>query len=114
VSSRLARELVREVVAGPEDPRVALVVTELVTNAVKHAESSPRLTVRWDGSTLRIGVFDQGSGRPIRREAASTSTSGRGLALVEAVADNWGVDERADGKVVWAELQLGPSPAHDA
>jgi two-component sensor histidine kinase len=109
VSSRLAREVARDVLQGPEDLRVALVVTELVTNSVKHADAAPELTVEWNGSTLRVEVYDEGEGRPVLRNAGMTATSGRGLALVEAVADRWGVVERDKGKVVWAELDLGPA-----
>jgi anti-sigma regulatory factor (Ser/Thr protein kinase) len=107
VSSRLARAAAREVLQRPENPRVALVVTELVTNSVKHAGASPELTLDWDGAVLRIEVYDDGAGRPVKRRADATSSSGRGLALVEAVADRWGVIERQEGKVVWAELDLG-------
>jgi two-component sensor histidine kinase len=98
----------RDVVQGPEDLRVALVVTELVTNSVKHAGAAPELTLDWDGARLRVEVFDEGEGRPVRRKADMTATSGRGLALVDAVADRWGVIERDAGKAVWAELDLGP------
>jgi two-component sensor histidine kinase len=107
-SSRLAREIARDVLQGPEDLRVALIVTELVTNSVKHAGAAPELTLEWDGTRLRVEVFDEGEGRPVLRNADMTATSGRGLALVDAVADRWGVIERDAGKVVWAELDLGP------
>lgn len=110
VSSRLAREVARDVLQGPEDLRVALVVTELVTNSVKHADAAPELTLDWDGTRLRVEVYDEGEGLPVRRDAGMTATSGRGLALVEAVADRWGVIERDKGKVVWAELELGRTP----
>jgi anti-sigma regulatory factor (Ser/Thr protein kinase) len=106
VSSRLAREVARDVLPGPEDQRVALVVTELVTNSVKHAGAAPELTLDWDGRVLRVEVYDEGEGRPVLRDPDVTSTSGRGLALVDAVADRWGVEDRRPGKVVWAELDL--------
>ncbi|HLI00967.1 MAG TPA: ATP-binding protein [Acidimicrobiales bacterium] len=112
-AARLAREVAREVVAGPEDPRVALVVTELVTNAVRHADATPELTLRsWDG-TVRIEVFDSGPGQPVLGSPEATATSGRGLTLVDAVADAWGVERAALGKVVWAELELGQGSAGD-
>jgi hypothetical protein len=98
--------MARDVLRGPEDQRVALVVTELVTNSVKHAGASPELTLDWDGRILRIEVYDEGEGRPVVRPPDVTSTSGRGLALVDAVADRWGVEDRGSGKAVWAELDL--------
>ncbi len=103
--------MARDVIERGEDPRVALVVTELVTNSVKHAGASPELTLAWDGNTLRIDVFDTGRGRPVLQRPDATSTTGRGLALVAAVADRWGVDEHDAGKAVWAELDLDPPSA---
>jgi glucose-6-phosphate-specific signal transduction histidine kinase len=82
VSCRLAREFVLSVTGGPEDPRVALVVTELVTNAVVHGRARPVLRVAWDGDVVRIEVEDDGPGRPTLRPMSATTTSGRGLALV--------------------------------
>jgi histidine kinase/DNA gyrase B/HSP90-like ATPase len=100
-----------DVLRQAEDQRVALVVTELVTNSVTHAASSPEITLEWDGRVLRIEVYDEGGGRPVLRQVDGTSTSGRGLALVDAVADRWGVVEWRNGKYVWAELDLVPADA---
>lgn len=105
-AARLAREVARDVVGGPEDPRVALVVTELVTNAIRHADSSPELTLRSGDGRVRIEVFDSGPGHPVLARPEATATSGRGLALVDAMADAWGVERARWGKVVWAELEL--------
>lgn len=111
VSSRLAREFVVSVTGGREDPRVALVVTELVTNAVVHGRSRPHLRVEWDGHAVRLRVADDGPGRPEVRELDAMTTSGRGLALVARVADDWGVEDwivegRRVGKAVWACIDL--------
>ncbi len=107
-SSRLARELLRRLTGRVEDPRAALVVSELITNAVRHADAAPELELAWDGSVVRIAVFDTGTGRPVLRDFDVHATSGRGVAIVDAVADRWGVEERDCGKVVWAEIELGP------
>jgi anti-sigma regulatory factor (Ser/Thr protein kinase) len=106
VSSRLARELVRTVTGRPEDVRVALIVTELVANAITHAGAAPTLTVIWDGTVVRLEVFDDGPGWPALRRVEATDTSGRGVALVASVADRWGVVPVDGGKVVWAEVAL--------
>lgn len=54
-------------------------------------------------TVLRIEVHDSGNGTPTKREARSTDAEGRGLLLVSAVADHWGVEERhGPGKCVWA------------
>ncbi|MFD0562437.1 ATP-binding protein [Kitasatospora saccharophila] len=55
-------------------------------------------------SRLRVEVQDGAARVPGRRAAAETATSGRGLFLVEALADDWGVQLRADGKTTWFEL----------
>jgi signal transduction histidine kinase len=112
VSCRLAREFVLSVTGGPEDPRVALVVTELVTNAVIHGRARPVLRVAWDGAVVRIEVEDDGPGLPTLRPMSATTTSGRGLALVDQIADTWGIVEaEPDGpgrrKTVWATITLG-------
>jgi signal transduction histidine kinase len=115
VSCRLGREFVLSVIGGAEDARVALVVTELVANAVVHGHSQPRLRVGWDGHMVRLEVEDDGPGRPTVQDLDPTTTSGRGLALVDRIADRWGVtesgsdpsDPAAHAKVVWAHIDLG-------
>lgn len=81
-------------------------VSELVTNAVVHAGSPAELHLRWQGARLRVEVRDSDpTPIPHRRPAATTEdTHGRGLLLVDAVADGWGVQDGEDGKVVWFEL----------
>ncbi len=110
VSCRLAREFVLSVTGGSEDPRVALVVTELVTNAVVHGRACPQLSVGWDGRSVQVEVADDGPGSPTVRPMDPTTTSGRGLALVDQMADDWGVAAAPavpdHGKVVWARIQL--------
>ena len=85
---------------------VALLVSELVTNAVLHARSAARLTVELDGLTLRVAVFDASSSRPRLRHYTPDAVTGRGLLLVDRIADRWGVTEADGGKEVWFELAL--------
>ncbi|WP_324618077.1 ATP-binding protein [Streptomyces sp. RTd22] len=84
----------------------ALIVSELVTNAVKHARSnSIRLTItRPEAVRVRIGVVDKSKKRPVPRKSSAEDEGGRGLALVEALAEDWGTDPLPWGKRVWAEL----------
>ncbi len=105
-SARLARQHVRDVTGTAEDPRVALVVTELVTNAVVHGQGGPTLAVTATPSSVRVEVHDDGPGLPrLRPFSEEPTTSGRGLALVDMVADAWGVvADPGDGKTVWAEI----------
>lgn len=86
-----------------------LVVSELVTNAVLHARASgPSLELRLRaGSTwLRIEVHDADPRPPQLRRPAGLDEGGRGLLLVEAITDEWGVYGTPTGKAVWAALQL--------
>jgi anti-sigma regulatory factor (Ser/Thr protein kinase) len=91
-----------DVVGGRDD--AMLVVSELATNAVRHAGSPFRVSVMRRAGQVRISVRDIGRGGPTVRSATAASTSGRGLALVAAVSSSWGVEPEADGKVVWADV----------
>lgn len=84
----------------------ALMVSELATNAVRHARSSFSVTVRAHGSTLHIAVQD---GAPLDMTVPSGGLIPQplhGLSLVELVSAGWGLEGTHDGKVVWAELAL--------
>jgi anti-sigma regulatory factor (Ser/Thr protein kinase) len=94
---------------GRDPDTAVLLVSELVTNAVVHAETPIRLTLRYEGPLVKIEVHDDSDRMPIAREVEADATSGRGLKLVEAFADEWGVRPiPGDGKVVWVVV----SPEH--
>ncbi|MFG3233676.1 ATP-binding protein [Streptomyces antibioticus] len=92
---------------------VELVTCELVTNAIRHSGAhNPkepghcRLALeRPTPDTVRIEVTDRSPARPVKREPGESETGGRGLALVEALALDWGVTLRPVGKSVWAVLR---------
>lgn len=93
---------------------VALVVSELATNAVLHARTPFEVKVEVSEGHVRIEVHDGTGRRPIRRFFSDQATSGRGLRLIEELCRAWGVVADADGvgKTVWAEVSLGaPEPA---
>jgi len=92
---------------------VVLVVTELVTNAVIHAESSSRVAVDLRHGRLRLEVHDESSVMPQRRHLSEDATTGRGLALVESLSASWGASPAPDGgKVVWVDFDpLAPGLA---
>ena len=82
-----------------------IVVTELVTNAVEHAESAAVVEVERRPSSFRLTVRDYDlSVVPQAHLPDPTSPRGRGLAMVAAVARDWGVEPHDDGKTIWAEM----------
>lgn len=95
---------------GELEDSASLVLTELLSNAVRHARVSgrqieTRFVAQPDG--LRIEVHDASPDPPEPRTPEPESCGGRGLILVDALADNWGVSERnGPGKIVWADLSL--------
>ncbi|ASY34175.1 MULTISPECIES: ATP-binding protein [unclassified Streptomyces] len=120
-SVRKARDFAREV-AGAWGYReladaLALVVSELVTNAVVHARCGAgrqvALTLVRGNGAVRVEVRDSGRGMPVPRAAVPfTEESGRGLAVVDAVAADWGVRDEVVGKTVWALLALEPDASN--
>jgi anti-sigma regulatory factor (Ser/Thr protein kinase) len=91
---------------------IRLLVSELVTNCVKHAAVGPEdsivLTVDIQNHTVKVSVADEGPGfeppdAPLS-ESAAEAGSGWGLFLVDQLSDGWGV-ERKGGAIVWFELQ---------
>lgn len=109
-SVRLARQVTRDVLARwrlahMEDTAV-LLVSELVTNAVRHARDTHAIALDLEiGDTwLRIEVQDADPCWPHRRTPGRFDESGFGLVLVDGLAADWGVRETATGKAVWAEL----------
>jgi anti-sigma regulatory factor (Ser/Thr protein kinase) len=85
------------------DYDVSVVLSELVTNAVLHAKTEIELRASYDGS-LRIEVCDWSATMPSIRGHVASSTTGRGLHLVAALASSWGYEARSPGKAVWAEF----------
>lgn len=86
---------------------VELVVSELATNAVTHARTPFTVEVRRDGPRLVLAVRDGTSQVPVPVSAGARDTRGRGLAIVAALSQDWGSDERpASAKSVWASFTL--------
>jgi anti-sigma regulatory factor (Ser/Thr protein kinase) len=108
-----ARRVIRDTVRvwGDEEhaDAIELVADELVTNALMHTEGSAVVTLRFLTGTdrrLRVEVEDASSALPRRRDSGDSSVSGRGLTLVDVLADEWGVEARGDGKCVWSEFVM--------
>jgi anti-sigma regulatory factor (Ser/Thr protein kinase) len=119
-AARQARAVVDRVAAGmPGDVgfRARVVVNELVANSVEHAVGAPSdrvgLTVLRSGSVIRVEVLDRGEPfDDAPRVVPGRATSGRGLRLVDALVDRWGV-EHEDGNLVWFEIDEHAGGDHD-
>ncbi|MET7620799.1 ATP-binding protein [Streptomyces sp. NPDC005408] len=87
-----------------------LLASELVTNALVHTDHGAVVTATVAASTLRVEVLDFMAGLPAARlPGAHLDTHGRGLVLVQSLADAWGVHTHGVGKVVWFELHGRPA-----
>lgn len=85
-----------------------LLVGELVANVVLHAQTAFEVTVHLEGQRLRVEVGDADARLPTRKHYSATSTTGRGLTMLDELADSWGAESTAGGKRVWFELEIGP------
>jgi anti-sigma regulatory factor (Ser/Thr protein kinase) len=87
---------------------VAMLASELATNAVLHGQRPIGITLEASAHRLRVEVTDAGAAMPVELDAGPELESGRGLAIVAALADDWGADRLpGNGKVVWAEVRQG-------
>jgi serine/threonine-protein kinase RsbW len=117
---RLARHATQDTLASwgldHLEETAALLVSELVSNAVRHARTGPvlKLGLAACGTYLRMEVVDANPDPPLPRTPAVLDESGFGFVLIEALADKWGVRETATGKGVWAELDSGQIPVNHA
>lgn len=106
-----ARHLALEVLrawAAPHDPYdTGLLVTELVANVVDHVggESTLTLELTLSEDWLRVAVLDGSAVEPVVRELDGDDPRGRGLRLVQAIADRWGCETHQGGKRVWFDLR---------
>lgn len=88
-----------------------LLVSELVTNAIRHGSGEIHLTVRHHGGTLRFEVHDEAAESvPHVRPAGENDEGGRGLHLVGMLSSRWGATRTTTGKTVWFELQTNRPP----
>ncbi|MFJ2963485.1 PAS domain S-box protein [Streptomyces collinus] len=85
---------------------VRLLVSEVLTNAVQHAEGPVALHLRRTATELAVEVSDLSPQLPQPRLAAQDEESGRGLVLVDTLADSWGVRPEEQGKTIWFAVRL--------
>jgi anti-sigma regulatory factor (Ser/Thr protein kinase) len=105
----VARDFLRDASCATHHSEVledaVLLVSELVTNSVKHGGPPVVVAVDCDGETLQVRVRDGSPAMPTPRDAMQTDEGGRGLALVKTISADWGVDPEPDGKHVWFVLR---------
>ncbi len=80
---------------------VELMVSEVVTNAYQHSATETYVSVERTSDDFRVTVWDHAPGTPTPRTPADSDERGRGLGIVEACADEWGVWTYPRGKAVW-------------
>jgi signal transduction histidine kinase len=83
-----------------------LVVSELITNAYQHSPQADsfELELSQRGEGVRIALADGSVIRPVVRELSHHGETGRGMAIVQAIASRWGVEDHHRGKRVWVDL----------
>ena len=87
---------------------VAIVVSELATNAVLHARTEFTLSLAMQDGLVRLEIQDESAGLPVRSTPDELDMNGRGLMLVELLSNEWGTAVGEDGrKCVWASFLVG-------
>lgn len=101
---RFAVETSRTAAPAVDADTVALLVSEVATNALVHGAGRVRVRVRPTPHGLRVEVHDEDQTLPSRRRATPMDEGGRGIALVDALSSGWGAETTDDGKTVWFEV----------
>jgi anti-sigma regulatory factor (Ser/Thr protein kinase) len=105
-----ARHVVAEFVAGKVDAEVAdtaeLLSSELAANAATHAGTEFVVSAGIDAGVLTVAVTDGEASVPVLEEPGDVAESGRGVLLIDAYADRWGVEPLDVGKRVWFEIDV--------
>ncbi|QKW07678.1 SpoIIE family protein phosphatase [Streptomyces sp. NA04227] len=115
-----ARQQVREVLHDWSDPEqvdsAVLLVSEMLTNVLVHTDGDALLVVVVSGERgrrrLRVSAGDGSDDLPHLRRPGELASSGRGLVLMDVLADAWGVDPQGDGKSIWFELNEAGRAGH--
>ncbi|KJY34080.1 phosphatase, partial [Streptomyces sp. NRRL S-444] len=105
---RQIRELLHDWADEEQVDSAVLMVSEMVTNVLLHTDGDALLVAEAMGELgtrrLRIEVADASDELPHKRHPGEMASSGRGVLLMEMLADSWGVDPRGEGKSIWFEM----------
>jgi anti-sigma regulatory factor (Ser/Thr protein kinase) len=104
--SRFAR---RAGLAQKEVDDAVLITNELVSNAIDHAGTQCRVTVRLTPSTVRIFVSDHSTAVPVLQAQGRHALRGRGIRIVAGLTRRWGWSGHRGGKTVWASMDRAPA-----
>jgi anti-sigma regulatory factor (Ser/Thr protein kinase) len=109
-AARSARDFIAGHVSEPElydmKETAVLLVSEVVTNALRHTDGNVELELWRFTDRVRVEVSDETSRGPVQAGADQLDESGRGVPLMDALSDRWGTSPHGAGKVVWFELDL--------
>ncbi|MFD4719090.1 SpoIIE family protein phosphatase [Streptomyces sp. NPDC058423] len=113
VARRQMRDLLHDWADEEQIDSAVLMVSEMVTNVLVHTDGDALMVAEAVGEhgcrRLRVEVSDTSDELPHKRRPGELASSGRGLVLMELLADRWGVDPRGEGKSIWFELyEPGP------
>ncbi|MEO5878423.1 MAG: ATP-binding protein [Streptosporangiaceae bacterium] len=115
----LSRELLAWGVTDTVVDDAAVIISELLSNALRHARALPggigQIKVTWSrhGDEVEVAVTDGGAATdPRKGQPALSSLGGRGLGIVETLAQSWGVRREGEGSTVWASLHAPACRAH--
>ncbi|WP_371578770.1 SpoIIE family protein phosphatase [Streptomyces sp. NBC_01314] len=108
------RELLHDWSCGDQVDSAVLLVSEMLTNVLVHTDADALLVAEMTGDggkrRMRVEVTDASDDLPHKRHPGELASSGRGLVLMDVLADAWGVDPRGDGKSIWFELYEAAPP----
>jgi DNA-binding NarL/FixJ family response regulator len=111
-SARAARKVLTAALDGWCGDEVrdaaALLISELVTNGIRHAATDVDVRISLGSRTVRVEIGDRSPVVPVLRSPEPTDIGGRGMRIVDELSLRWGVQARRTGKVVWFELPRRP------
>lgn len=103
-SARAVRSFVSETLPeGSDQEDIILAASELATNVIRHARTPFTVRLTSDDRWIRLEVWDGSSVLPALPDL---NEGKRGLRMIEAIADDWGIEPIDDGKFVWAQFDL--------
>ncbi len=112
------RDLLHDWPSADQLDAAVLLLSEMLTNVLVHTDADALLVAEVTGEPgerrIRVEVTDSGDDLPHKRRPGEMASSGRGLMLVEMLADAWGVAPRGEGKSIWYEVYESTDPDPDA